>query len=314
MQIYDLCVAWNWEYDTDFVQALEIACQAQQLSLLQVTSENLTSTLQALVDREICFYALLDRASDADERFKLLDLWARQGEVLRINRSRKARRAWNKATMHEELLSAGMETPHAIVLPSYNEQPILEALNLNCLGECFAIKPVHGGGGMGVCTGATTWEEVLTSRQQFPADQYLLQSQVFPALLEGRPAWFRVIYCVGRVYPCWWDPTTHVYTPMDEAEIDRLSLHPLLDIPQTIASICELELFSSEIALTPPGRFLVVDYVNDPIDLRPQSKTPEGVPDILVEDIASGLANLALHSVRLSQFLLFSQLSKLFTY
>ena len=219
MQIYDLCVAWNWQYDTDFVQALKMACQAQQLSLLQVTSENLTSILQALVDREISFSALLDRASDADERFKLLDLWARQGEVLRINRSRKARRAWNKATMHEELLSAGMEAPNVIVLPSFNEQPILEALDLTCLGKCFAIKPVHGGGGIGVCTGATTWEEVLTCRQQFPADQYLLQSQVFPALLEGRPAWFRVIYCVGQVYPCWWDPCTHVYTPMDEAEI-----------------------------------------------------------------------------------------------
>ena len=55
MQIYDLCVAWNWQYDADFVQALETACQAHQLSLLQVTSENLTSTLQALVDREISF-------------------------------------------------------------------------------------------------------------------------------------------------------------------------------------------------------------------------------------------------------------------
>ncbi len=314
MQIYDLCVAWNWEYDAEFVQALEIACQAQQLSLLQVTSDNLTSTLQALVDREISFYALLDRASDADDRFKLLDLWARQGEVLRINRFRKARRAWNKVTMHEELLTAGMEAPHVIVLPSFNEQPILEVLDLTCLGQCFAIKPAHGGGGIGVCTGASTWDEVLTCRQQFPADQYLLQSQVFPATLEGHPAWFRVIYCVGQVYPCWWDPATHIYMPMAQAEIDRLGLHPLLDIPQSIASICQLELFSSEIALTPAGHLLVVDYVNDPIDLRPQSKTPEGVPDILVEAIASNLANLALHSGRLSQYLLFSQLSKLFTY
>jgi len=290
MQIYDLCVAWNWQYDANFVQALEMACQANQLSLLQVTPDNLSATLQALVDRQISFYALFDRASDTDESFKLLDLWARQGEVLRINRFRRARRAWNKATMHEELLSAGMEAPNVIVLPSFNEQPILEALDLTCLGECFAIKPVHGGGGIGVCTGATTWEEALTSRQQFPADQYLLQSQVFPALLEGRPAWFRVIYCVGQVYPCWWDPSTHIYTPVDEAKIDRLNLRPLVDIPLTIASICQLELFSSEIALTLSGNFLVVDYVNDPIDLRLQSLAAEGVPDQIVTTIASELA------------------------
>jgi hypothetical protein len=220
----------------------------------------------------------------------LLDLWARQGEVLRINRSRKARRAWNKATMHEELMIAGMEAPHIIVLPSFNEQPILEVLDLTWLGECFAIKPVHGGGGLGVCIGATTWDEVLASRQQFPTDQYLLQSQVYPAMLEDRPAWFRVIYCAGQVFPCWWDPATHVYTPFAEAEIDRLNLYPLLEIPLTIAAICQLELFSSEIALTPEGQFLVVDYVNDPIDLRVQSQAAEGVPDQIVASIASQLA------------------------
>lgn len=290
MEIYDFCLAWNWEYDQAFVHSLRTACQVQQLSFFEITPNNLSSTLQALVDQQISFYALFDRASDEDQSFKLLDLWARQQEVLRINRFRKARRAWNKATMHTEFLDAGLEAPPAIVLPSFHEQPIPETVDLTCLGDCFAIKPVHGGGGQGVCTGATTWDEVLSSRQQFPTDQYLLQSQVYPAMLEGRPAWFRVIYCAGQVFPCWWDPGTHVYTQLQECEIDRLSLQPLREIPQAIASICQLELFSTEIALTPAGRFLVVDYVNDPIDLRVQSQAAEGVPDLIVDTIASQLA------------------------
>ncbi len=50
-----------------------------------------------------------------------------------------------------------------------------------------------------------------------------------------------------------------------------------------------MDLFSSEIALVPDGRFIVVDYVNDPLDLRLQSQTPEGVPDAIVRAIAERL-------------------------
>lgn len=42
----------------------------------------------------------------------------------------------------------------------------------------------------------------------------------------------------------------------------------------------------------PEGLFLVVDYVNDQIDLRPQSKTDDGVPDAIVANIAERLAGL----------------------
>jgi hypothetical protein len=53
-------------------------------------------------------------------------------------------------------------------------------------------------------------------------------------------------------------------------------------------------LFSTEIAITSDGRFVIVDYVNDPIDLRLQSKASDGVPDDIVEDIAARLVGLTL--------------------
>jgi len=37
----------------------------------------------------------------------------------------------------------------------------------------------------------------------------------------------------------------------------------------------------------------VVDYVNDPVDLRLQSTTADGVPDAIVENISRRLARLA---------------------
>jgi len=81
---------------------------------------------------------------------------------------------------------------------------------------------------------------------------------------------------------------SHVYTvvaPQDENKYDLTSLH---DITRRIASICKLDWFSTEIALT-LEKFIVVDYVNDGIDTRVQSKAVDGVPDEVIQGIANQL-------------------------
>lgn len=297
---YDLCLAWNWEHDADFVSLLDTACQSHGLSLLQITPANIVGLLQSLrqaqgrplAGNQITFRAFLDRASDADARFIPLVEWARAHSVVRINPQEQAARTGDKATMHLDLISAGLYTPYAIILPSYHEQPILPPVDLSLLGDKFTIKPAHGGGGAGVVMEATSLSQVLAARQAFPTDKYLLQAHVVPVHLDARAAWFRVIYCVGQVYPCWWDTRTHVYTPVTSDEETRYSLTPLRHVATSIARICGLELFSTEIALTPAGLFVVVDYVNDQLDLRLQSKTFDGVPDIIVRDVAERLVAL----------------------
>lgn len=68
-------------------------------------------------------------------------------------------------------------------------------------------------------------------------------------------------------------------------------LDPLDEIAVAIAQLCELEMFSTEIAYTSDGLFVVVDYVNDQIDLRLQSSSAEGVPDFIVRSIAEQLVS-----------------------
>ncbi len=87
--------------------------------------------------------------------------------------------------------------------------------------------------------------------------------------------------------------STHIYARVTAEEKARFGLRSLRQIPVRIAQICGLHLFSTEIALTEEGHFLVVDYVNDPVDLRLQSKAVDGVPDVYVESIAARLARLA---------------------
>ena len=288
----DFCLAWNWPYDAPFVGLVEAAGRAQGVSILQVTPETLPSTLEALDAGRLFFRLLLDRASDVDERFLALERWASGHDVRVLNRHERASQARDKATMHR-LLGAAVHTLPTIILPAYIEQPELPYLDPTPLGSRFNIKPACGGGGEGVVIGATSLEQVQAARRERPQERFLLQGYLEPVLLGGRPAWFRTLYCTGEVFPCWWHPQSHLYTPVGAEEEEHHRLTPLRSITSTIAHLSGMDLFSSEIALAPDGRFIVVDYVNDPLDLRLQSCTPEGVPDAIVEAIAGRLVALA---------------------
>jgi len=293
MTHYDLCLAWNWEYDADFVRLLETACQAHGMSLLQVRPDNLAASLIQLNNGTTTFGDLLDRASEVDDRFLPVEAWAFTHNAYRINPRECSLWSEDKATMHLEFITHGLYTPHTIILPPYAEKPEIPAPNLNLLGIPFVIKPARGGGGEGVMMEAASLEQVLSARQRYPDEKYLLQAHVNTQQLGSRPAWFRVLYCTGQFYPCWWDPNSHVYTPVTPAQEAEFGLISLQEITQRIVGICKLSIFSTEIAYTPEGLFLVVDYVNDQIDLRLQSTAVDGVPDAIVENIAVGIAQLA---------------------
>ena len=288
---YDLCLPWYWEYDLDFVHLVECACKDQGLTLWQITPDNLLESINALYNGETTFNTLLDR-SQGENRFLPIDRWAKEYNKKRINPVEVSLWSEDKATMHLELITAGINTPHTILLAPFLEQPVLPALDLSPLGSQFVIKPSNEGGGEGVILGASSLEQVLRARMDFPEQKYLLQSTVVPRTIQGRPAWFRVFYAVGKTYSCWWHPFTHVYAPVTASEENRYELAPLHDLTRRIATLCKLDWFTTEIALTLED-FVVVDYVNDQIDTRVQSKAVDGAPDDIMQDIAAQLVTIA---------------------
>ena len=288
---YDLCLPWYWEHDIDFVHFVERSCQEQGLTLCQITLDNLLEAISALYKGEKTFNTLLDRAQ-GDDRFLPIHLWAKEYDKKRINPAEISLWSEDKATMHLELITAGINTPYTILLSPFLKQPVVPALDLTPLGQQFVIKPSNEGGGEGVILGASSLDQILRARMQFPEQKYLLQATVTPRTIQGRPAWFRVFYAVGKTYPCWWHPLTHVYAAVTQSEEHRYELNPLDSITQRIASICKLDWFTTEIALTLDD-FVVVDYVNDQIDTRVQSKAVDGAPDEIMQSIASQLVTIA---------------------
>ena len=287
----DLCLPWYWEFDVDFIHFVEQASREQGLSLWQITPDNLLESIAALYKGERTFNTLLDR-SQGDDRFLPIDRWANEYNKKRINPAELSLWSEDKATMHLEFITAGITTPYTILLSPFLEQPVPPPLDLTPLGTQFVIKPSNEGGGEGVVLGAFSLEQILRARMEFPEQKYLLQSTVTPRTIQGRPAWFRVFYAAGKTYPCWCHPLTHVYAVVTQSEENRYELSPLHGITQRIASICKLDWFTTEIALTLED-FVVVDYVNDQIDTRVQSKAVDGAPDEIIQSIASQLVTIA---------------------
>jgi hypothetical protein len=243
--------------------------------------------LNSLSDGELGCRVFFDRASDEDPQFLPLVQWVREVSIPEINEYERAKRTWDKAEMHSVLVSQGINVPPTVILPPFIEHSEIPYVDLLQLGDQFTLKPAHGSGGVGVMTSITSWDQILTFRKEHATDHYLLQAHVVPQQLDQHLAWFRVIFCAGQVFPSWWDPFSHIYSPVSPEQLDHYSLVPLIGITNTIADLCQLDLFSTEIAYTSDGLFVVVDYVNDQIDLRLQSSAAEGVPDAIVREIAA---------------------------
>jgi hypothetical protein len=287
----DLLLAYDWPYDRPFLSLLNETFLAAGAVLLPVGPENLAAAFDR-VRRGPMPRAYLDRATDTSPEFGPLDEWAERNVPLHLNPGERRRQAWYKTNLHWAFIEAGIHTPYTIAIPSMHRQATIEPPEaLPSLGTPFSIKPDLGGGGWGVVTNATGWEDVIGMRRLLPNEDLILQEFVEPDVIGGRRAWFRVLAACGRVFPCWWDDRTRLYgPPVSPDDTSRLRLEPLWAIAETAARISGLQIFSTEAALVPDGRFIVVDYVNDPVDLRFQPHAGEGMPADVARQIAAAIA------------------------
>jgi len=293
MKIYELAIAWNWEFDADFIACIERECALRRISTYRIDPQNLQDTLDKLHFNEISFRVFYDRASDADPAFYRLVKFLEEAGSYLINPYALVTHAIDKATMHLEFITHGLEVPDTIIIAPYSKQKEIEiqASDFARLGTPFVIKPANTtGGGTGVVLDAKCLNDVIQARQLHKHDKYLLQKKIQPKDLDGKRGWFRV-YCVfGEFIPCWWNDITHEYSELSPEDEAKFGLEKLRSTIKIIQDICRLDFFSSEIALTYDGKFIVVDYVNEVCDMRLKSRYYNGAPDAIVHRIEKLIA------------------------
>src|SRR5690606_30300486 len=204
MEVFDLGLAVVWEYDDDFVELIETSLHKAGITTFVIGYHNIFEVIDKVSNRKLAFNFYLDRAWDVDENFETLGKILHRRRTVIFNPYKKVLHAIDKASMHLEFMSSGLDVPYSIIIPPHTEAEdiFLSVEDLSILGRPFIIKPCNTtGGGVGVVTGAETLIEVLNERTMNSDDKYILQEKIYPQILDNKRAWFRSFWAFGKPIP-----------------------------------------------------------------------------------------------------------------
>jgi len=295
-RIYDLVMTHKLDADDLFIHRIQQHCAELGLNFFLVEPLWVEPFCDQLAKGKVWARALLNMHSEhhlPDDIYHRLIWLAHERKTQIIDPPDIALAAFDKARLHLRLLAAGFQLPFTVIVP--REQAggfLLSEADRAALGTPFVIKPAMGYGRRGVIMDAVNEKDIARSISVWPDRHYLLQRRIVPKTQNGEPVYFRVFYVFGSVWSCWWNCFTDRYRLPTPTEEQQLELTPLRDIVHRIAELTGMRFFSSEIALTGSGEFVLIDYVNDQCHMLSQSSDPRmGVPDELVRAIARRLVD-----------------------
>ena len=149
MNIFDLAIAYDWEYDVEFVSILEKHLQQYGLTTYIINYKNIAEVTESVKSHKLDFRCFLDRASDVDDNFLELAKVLTKRKIRIFNPYKKVVHAIDKATMHLEFMASGIQVPYSIIIPphSHSKEIFISVDELAILGRPFVIKPCNTTGG-----------------------------------------------------------------------------------------------------------------------------------------------------------------------
>lgn len=282
--------------DTDdfFIHQVQLHCAERGLRFFLVEPLWVERFYDCYTRNEIWARVLLNMHSEhhlPDDIYHRLVLLAHVKNTKVIDPPDIAQAAFDKAHMHEKLVGGAFSVPYTVVV-SRNETATFKLSEEQKfhLGRPFVVKPSHGYGRKGVVLDAEDENDLARSLSAWPNPSYLVQKKVAPKRMNETPAYWRVFYVFGEIWSCWWNCFTDYYREVTEQERSDLNLGKLEEIVRGVAALTKMSFFSSEIAQTESGEYVLIDYVNDQCHMLSQSANPKmGVPDAVVGGIARKL-------------------------
>lgn len=289
--------------DDFFIHCIQQHCAEARLNFFLIEPLWVECFLERFTRGQVACRVLLNMHSEHHEPaeifHRLVRLMAERG-VQVIDPPEIALGAFDKASLHDRLADAGIRVPPTVIVKREQVSGFsLDEAQLALLGLPFVVKPAMGYGRRGVVLDAMSGADVARSVAAWTDAHYLLQQRIVPRQIDGEPAYFRVFYGFGSIWACWWNCYTDVYRVVTPSEMESMQLGALPEIARQIAALTRMRFFSTEIAQTEAGQFVVIDYVNDQCHMLSQSADPQkGVPDMVVAGIARTLVEGARHLLR----------------
>ncbi len=299
MRTYDFVMTHHLDSDDFFIHQIQQRCAEKSLNFFLVEPLWVEEFFERMQKGKTWARVLLNMHSEhhkPDDIYHRLVRLAFERKTQVIDPPDVALAAFDKARLHPRLAAAEFNLPPTVIVPAAEITSFrLTTPQRELLGRPFVIKPSLGYGKRGVLLDAQSEEDLARSASAWPDQNYLLQRRIVPKLIGTVPAYFRVFYAFGSVWCCWWNCYTDRYATLTPDELERHQLSPLSEIVRRLADLTRMQFFSTEIALTDAGTFVLIDYVNDQCHMLTQSSNPQmGVPDAVVAGIAGRLVEGAM--------------------
>jgi hypothetical protein len=297
-RIYDVVMTHKLDADDFFIHRVQQHCAERRLNFFLIEPLWIEAFHGAFEQGKVWARVLLNLHSEhhqPDDVYHRLVKLAAARKTQVVDPPEIALAAFDKARLHQRLVAAGFQVPYSVVVPREQAATVqLTEADRLALGNPFLVKPSLGYGKRGVVLDATSERDLARSVAGWPDPNYLLQRRIVPRSLNGSPAYFRIFFVFGSVWCCWWNCYTDRYRRLTEAETVQWKLEVMADIIRRLAALTGMNFFSSEIAQTETGEFVLIDYVNDQCHMLSQSANPGmGVPDELVAAVAARLVEAA---------------------
>jgi len=288
METFDLGIVWDSEFDNEFVNDLNERALKEGIKPYLIHAYNFFSSLKDITDGQLTFRYFFDRSSDDSSTFGGLADFLKKKDIHFINHPDNVKNSIDKSKIHSLFISYGLPIPKTVFIKPKEEKQALEA-KIQHLSVPCVFKSAFGSCSEGTVLTINSLDGALRLMEQEKDKSYFAQEQVSPINLENKPAWFKVLYCLGEIVACRWHPAAKEYEALTSKQIYSLGLHEVWPIVKKIRQACELDFFSTDIAMKEKEKFLVVDYVNDRPDMRKKSKFKDGLPDEMVDKIIGNI-------------------------
>jgi hypothetical protein len=290
----DVAMTHKLDADDFFIHRVQFHCAERRLNFFLIEPLWVETFLEKLLSGQVATRVLLNMHSehhDPTEVYHRLVRAAHERGTAVIDPPDVALAAFDKGRVHPRLAAAGLPVPPTVVVRGSDRTGFhLSEAEKEMLGVPFIVKPSVGYGRRGVVTDARSEADIERSAAIWPGADYLLQRVIVPRQIHEEPAYFRVYYVFGSTFCVWWNCYTDRYRSMASGEEEAHGLGPLRTLVQRVAELTGMRFFSTEVALTEAGEFVLIDYVNDQCHMLCQSASPRiGVPDDLVAAIAQRL-------------------------
>lgn len=283
MDIFDLGVSWNWQLDSEFVQGLNDEALKQGLKPYLLHAFNFYRSLRDITEDNISFRFFLDRTlDDGSPLSKVCDFLKTKGFNF-INHPDDVAKSLDTAATHLEFVNNKIPVPRAAFLnPKDGES--LEG-KIRRIPRPFVVKFSDNSFGKTVSLEAGSLDDVLKLRARYGNISCFAQERINPAFLGNKLSTFKVIYCLGEIFPCWWHFLSHNYDVVSAADSDKFGLSMLTEIAGNIARVSKLNFFTADMVRDSRNNFFVVNYADAWPDMRKKAKFSDGVPEAVVDAV-----------------------------